>query len=227
MKKQALALLAAAAVLMVALAGCSSNSSSSQPPSQPASQSASDSVSVPASQPDQSSAEGAIAGTLMDATMNTVIIQVPNGQEYAFATEGAEIDSPEGLLVGDEVTIYYTGTFVEGQQQDVTVTRILVTASVAGQGSSAAGDDSSDTTEEIKTLQGVIDIYDGGDTMTVADATGVDFVFPLEGADLHVGEAGFNVGDEVIIYYYGTLVDTDAVQDVTVGEVRLAADAGV
>ncbi|NLW79106.1 MAG: hypothetical protein GXY32_06820 [Ruminococcaceae bacterium] len=226
MKKQAFSLLAVAAVLVMALAGCSSTSSSSQPAPQPASQPASE----PASQPEQGSEEGAIAGTLVDATMNTATIQTPDGKEYAFTTEGAEIDSPEGLLIGDAVTIYYTGTFVDGQlQQDVTVTRILVTESVAGQGSStpaAAGGSNSDT-EEVKTLQGVIDVYDGGDTMTVADATGVDFVLPLAGADLHVGEEGFAEGDEVIVYYTGTLVDTDAVQDVTVGEVRLATDAGV
>lgn len=92
--------------------------------------------------------------------------------------------------------------------------------SAAGGGSSAAGSGAGDS-QEVQSLQGTIEQYDG-DTMMIVDATGVDFLFSLEGADLHVGSEGFQVGDEVIVYYYGELVDQPDVQDVTVGEVKKA-----
>ena len=178
----------------------------------------------PVSAPAASSAAagaGSIKGTVADATMNTVTIQVPNGSEYTFPTEGVEVSGSDGLLLGDEITIQYTGTFDEGNQvQQVTVTAINVDTEgpnhTTGQPAAAA------PTGDVKSLEGVIDEYDGGDTMLVADATGVDFLFPLAGADLHVGEEGFKVGDNVIVYYYGELVDNPDLQNVTVGEVKLA-----
>lgn len=74
---------------------------------------------------------------------------------------------------------------------------------------------------DAKSLEGVIDQYDGS-TMMVADATGVDYLFSLDGADLHVGEEGFAEGDNVIVYYYGDLVEGPELQTVQVGEVKKA-----
>lgn len=197
-----------ALVMILALAACGSTPSSSAAP-----------------------AEGSVKGTVADATMNTLTLQAPNGQEYIFGTEGAEISSPEGLLVGDEVTVHYTGTLDESKtQQDVTVTEIFVdseadpnppAASSPAPSSQPAAPPPAASTGDVKSFEGVIDKYDG-DTMIVADATGVDYLFPLDGADLHVGSEGFKEGDNVIVYYYGELVESPNLQNVQVGEVKKA-----
>lgn len=119
------------------LTACSGQSAKNQVPSgqttssRPAISSAS-SASPPASQNSAVSSgakEDIIAGNVNDATMNTLQIMTADGHMFTFSTMDVAMEAPaEGITVGDDATVYYTGTLDESKAtQDVTVTKIVVT----------------------------------------------------------------------------------------------------
>ncbi|MDO4567004.1 MAG: SH3 domain-containing protein, partial [Oscillospiraceae bacterium] len=70
--------------------------------------------------------EGAIGGTLTDATMNTVTIQTAQGVSYTFTTTNAQIDVVNGLVLGNYVEVYYQGTLHSNTDtSDIHVYRVV------------------------------------------------------------------------------------------------------
>ena len=65
-----------------------------------------------------------IDGTLTDGTMNTITIETSDGKELLFNKEGAEVNEPDGLVIGDRLRIYYDGTITGSDTTEVTVTMI-------------------------------------------------------------------------------------------------------
>lgn len=122
MKKIAPTLLCLAMLFSLAACGAGPNSSS-----------------VPAgsatSNPAASSAEGSeseITGVIKDATMNAVTIETGDGKTLEFATGDADKTGVDGLLVGDRISVYYTGEIDGEDTSGAQVTR-LVRESAAGQ----------------------------------------------------------------------------------------------
>ena len=52
-----------------------------------------------------------IKGEITDASMNTIAIVSPTGDTMHFSTLDAERIIPDGLLLQDSATIYYTGKY--------------------------------------------------------------------------------------------------------------------
>ena len=65
-----------------------------------------------------------IDGVLQDGTMNTITIQTADGKELLFNKEGAEVNEPDGLIIGDMLRVYYDGTINGTDTEGVTVTKI-------------------------------------------------------------------------------------------------------
>ena len=56
--------------------------------------------------------------------MNTITIETSDGKELLFNKEGAEVNEPDGLVIGDRLRIYYDGTINGSDTTEVTVTKI-------------------------------------------------------------------------------------------------------
>ena len=56
--------------------------------------------------------------------MNTITIQTADGKELLFNKEGAEVNEPDGLIIGDMLRVYYDGTIHGTDTEGVTVTKI-------------------------------------------------------------------------------------------------------
>ena len=92
-----------AAVALLLLCGCSSKQqsvlSAGQEPSSSVVQA-------------ETGEENTVQGILVDAAMNTVRIQTDGGAQLAFGTEDAEKNVKDGLILGNLVTIAYSGSIV-------------------------------------------------------------------------------------------------------------------
>lgn len=184
------------AFAMLFMAACGGAGSSAAPSS-----------SAPASS--APAAEGTIQGTVVDATMGSVTIQVPNGSEYTFNTEGAEISSPEGILLGDTITVHYVGQFKESQQdQDVSVSSIFVDAEGAAQ---------APATDEEGFISGTI-VDASMSTLKIATSAGAQYQFATEGATVN---GSLVVGETVAIKYTGVLDTTTEQQSVAVNTITV------
>ena len=73
---------------------------------------------------DNTGAEQEISGTIVDASMNTLVIQTAEEQELAFGTEDADKSKCSGLEIGSKVTVFYTGTIDGTDTSGVTVLRL-------------------------------------------------------------------------------------------------------
>lgn len=181
----------------------------------------------PAPAPNPNPPEGYVAGSVVDATMNTTAIQSVYGTEYLFDTADITAENADGIIVGDDIAVYYAGTLNDslggGSVQPVTVERVVVTGIVAPPAPAPAPASQSaapaPVADEVKTLEGTVDISDGDGTFMMSDATGVDFRFSLLGAVVHSGDGGIDAGDYVTVYYVGDLYDKPDVQNVSVTEV--------
>ncbi len=70
--------------------------------------------------------EQTMAGTLVEATMNGVTItNAADGNNYLFMTEGAEMHIMDGLVVGNVLSITYTGTLNGTDTSGVTVVKVV------------------------------------------------------------------------------------------------------
>lgn len=101
-------LLAVAVVMAVALAACGGD-----PPD-----SGQDT-------PSPETGDTAVTGTVTDATMSSTTINTDDGTELAFSTDSSIMDMKDGLLVGDVVTITYTGEITDPTDtSETTVTKV-------------------------------------------------------------------------------------------------------
>lgn len=159
-----------------------------------------------------------IAGTVSDATMNSLEIETIYGEKYRFDIDGVPMETaPSGLVLGETVAVYYTGALVKGSGdvQPVTVTKLSVVGGAPSQGTNVVA---STPEGEVKVIEGTIDVVDAG-TFMMSDATGVEYLFSIEGAVIQAGSAGLQVGDYVSVYYIGTVAGSPDVQPVTVTQV--------
>ena len=58
---------------------------------------------------DPSAEASSVTGVIVDATMNSLLVETPEGLQYAFATENADKTGCSGLLLGSSVTVWFTG----------------------------------------------------------------------------------------------------------------------
>lgn len=88
------------------------------------------SAPAPSSSLPQSSAlaESVVHGVIEDATMNTLMMKTDDGQTLSFATEDADKSEAQGLSIGSEVNVYYTGQIEGGETTATHVVRIESTA---------------------------------------------------------------------------------------------------
>lgn len=177
-------------------------------------------------------AEGTSSGIVTDSSMNTVTIETPNGSEFTFPIEGAEISDNGSIEDGDEITLFYTGKFDDTKPvQDVKVTKIQIDKKVEAKTEDSHKEEKKEDPKPAdpapaaqpaqsgsneQTLLGVVDIASDGSTITVSNPGGVDFKFDVKQANL---EGTFAVGDNVIVYYEGDLVDKPDVQNVKVNKI--------
>ncbi len=70
------------------------------------------------------SGEKSVVGTVTDATMNTVALQLDNGTTLQFGTENADKSALLELLIGDRLTVVYTGTIYGTGTNNITVLRL-------------------------------------------------------------------------------------------------------
>ena len=56
--------------------------------------------------------------------MNTITIETSDGKELLFNKEGAEVNEPDGLVIGDLRRIFYDVTINGSDTTEVTVTKI-------------------------------------------------------------------------------------------------------
>ncbi len=54
-----------------------------------------------------------VSGVIQDGTMNTITIQVYDGKTLTFSTANADKSKCEGLIIGSNIDVFYTGT-IEG-----------------------------------------------------------------------------------------------------------------
>ncbi|MFV0351302.1 MAG: hypothetical protein ACK5JF_03190 [Oscillospiraceae bacterium] len=189
-------LLVALLAALVILAGCGAGAVSSLV------KSGSESSSVSAASSGASSLAGdgsnaldgerAIGGAIEDATMNTITIKTIAGGTYSFTKENASVEVENGLLIGENVTIYYTGTLQDAQNQTAEAVRITDEATLTGKITDATMN-----------------------TITIGIEGDKVFSFGTEDASVEAAD-GLLIGETVTIYYTGDLDAETEVQTVTV-----------
>lgn len=189
-------LLVALLAALVILAGCGAGAVSSLV------ESGSESSSVSAASSGASSLAGdgsnaldgerAIGGAIEDATMNTITIKTIAGGTYSFTKENASVEVGNGLLIGENVTIYYTGTLQDAQNQTAEAVRITDEATLTGKITDATMN-----------------------TITIGIEGDKVFSFGTEDASVEAAD-GLLIGETVTIYYTGDLDAEAEVQTVTV-----------
>ena len=53
--------------------------------------------------------EKTVSGSVADGTMHTLTVATPAGDTILFSTVNADMDSPNGILIGDSATVWYAG----------------------------------------------------------------------------------------------------------------------
>ena len=210
-----------AAVALFLLCGCSSKQqpvlSAGQEPSSSAVQA-------------EAGEENMVQGILVDATMNTVRIQTDGGAQLAFGTEGAEKEIKDGLILGNLVTIAYSGS-IEGS--DTSGAAVLKLADETENGEAGV--------EEL-TVSG--SVKDASMNTLEVEADGETRRFTTLYADKSGLADGLKIGAQVSVRYYGTkeafadgtfalsvsdagaLVMTGEVLDATMNTVKIQTDDG-
>lgn len=186
-------------VFVLAFAGCSSDDASKD-----------DGASQDSASQDATSAF--VEGTVIDATMNTVSILSDEQENMTFATEGAEIETAgDGIVIGDVVTIHYTGELAEGEEvQTATVDRIVVVKNMIDEA----------LNDVTNTVSGKITDATMN-SVTISAADGNQYTFMTDGAEVGGAAEGLEIGKDITISYIGELDATigDAVQQVGVTKI--------
>lgn len=135
--------------------------------------------------------EKSIVGTVADATMNTIVLQLDNGELLQFGTEDADKSGLQELLIGDRITIVYTGIIYGTSTEDVMVIRLA--------------------SPVVYTVEG--EIVDAAmNSILIRTDDGRELSFMTENADKSEVD-GLLIGSRVVVYYTGELVgeNTDKV----------------
>ena len=70
-----------------------------------------------------------ITGTIVDATMSTVTIQTEDGEELSFSIpDDADESEVDGMTIGDQLQITYTGTIDGTDTSGATVVKLVQTS---------------------------------------------------------------------------------------------------
>ena len=70
-----------------------------------------------------------ITGTILDATMSTVTIQTEDGEELSFSIpDDADETEVDGMTIGDQLQITYTGTIDGTDTSGATVVKLVQTS---------------------------------------------------------------------------------------------------
>lgn len=70
-----------------------------------------------------------ITGTILDATMSTVTIQTEDGEELSFSIpDDADESEVDGMTIGDQLQITYTGTIDGTDTSGATVVKLVQTS---------------------------------------------------------------------------------------------------
>lgn len=73
--------------------------------------------------------EQTITGTIVDATMSTVTIQTEDGEELSFSIpDDADESEVDGMTIGDQLQITYTGTIDGTDTSGATVVKLVQTS---------------------------------------------------------------------------------------------------
>lgn len=131
------------------------------------------------------SGEKSIIGTVTDATMNTLILQLDNGELIQFSTEDADKSGLHKLLIGDRITVVYTGFIYGTSTENVMVVRL--------------------TSPDIYTVEG--EIVDAAmNSIQIRTDDGRDLNFVTENADKTEVD-GLLIGRRVVVYYTGEVIN--------------------
>lgn len=197
------------AVVMFSLFGCgkkdeenpsASEIGTEQNASTDESSAASGESSAAAEDPASSEAGTTVTGTVTDAATSSVTIKTQDGAELAFMTDGAEISMKDGLLIGDVVSLTYTGTIAETDTSAAVVVRMT------------DGADNSQNPARIpppveSNISGVI-VAAGMSAITIRTEDGKEMSFLTSQCEKDVKD-GLQEGAHILITYTGTIKDTD------------------
>lgn len=167
-------------------------------------ESSSQNIEPPSTSAPTAPMEESVDGTVVDASMNTIKIETEDSTQYLFGTEDAAVDAGEdGIVLGASVTIIYVGVLDSAQQmQPVVVVRVEV----------------HDTPQ--KTLEGVV-TNASHQWVHVTVSGGAQYGFDTTQAEIDIGPHGLILGDTVMVYYKGSLDDSQMDQAVEVVRVKV------
>ncbi len=155
-----------------------------------------------------------IHGTILESDGSTLVLQ-PDGGGAALTFLVADADGSEanGLVVGDDVTVTYTGTISGTDTSGVTVTKLSQSTADAHSQQTATSAPAipahaTPPTNEEQTIYGTI-TYSDGATLTIVTPDQLTYSFHVAGADANEAN-GLGEGDGVHVYYVGTLSGQDA-----------------
>lgn len=83
-----------------------------------------DGFTVTASPSSSKTESSYMEGILEDGTINTITIKTDDGKELFFDKEGAEVNAPDGLIIGDRLRVYYSGSIEGTDTSGVVVSKV-------------------------------------------------------------------------------------------------------
>lgn len=183
-------------LLALSTAACGKKSASVIPT---ATETAAESTIQETSAEAQDSKTKEISGTVIDAAMHSLVLKSgTDGAELMFTTEGADINLEEGLVVGSEVLLVYTG---ELKGTDASKVKVLEIKDKADNQSLDEGDRDM---MDFNILQGTI--VKGSETsvmITIRTEDGVDVTFKGSDVTKIVTTSEITTGKDVALAYQG------------------------
>ncbi len=139
-----------------------------------------------------------IAGTIKDATMNTVTIATDSGATLSFSTVNADKTECTGLLIGSKVDIYYTGAIndTDTAKADVICMKQPVTDT----------EQKIDPNTPVRVTGTILDA--AMNTIKIKAEDGRELSFVTDNADKFNCD-GLLIGSKVDIFYIGAIDGTD------------------
>lgn len=175
--------------------------------------------------------ESPVAGSVIDATMNTITITTADGLTLTFGTEDAVVNSEDGIIIGDEVEIYFDGTANPAEQvQTVQVGTIDVTVPVARPAQSGGSTQpvaqpapAANPNPPVDYISGTV-IDASMNTVKIESIYGNQYQFAT--GDVSVEGGSLSNGETVAVYFSGTLdASNTGAQPVTVTRIAIVGGA--
>lgn len=116
-----------AGVLGMAFTACAGKGSSEAPSEENTQQEQDDVIKIEKGAESQEQ-ETVLAGTVTDASTNTLTLTAADGNAYLFSTVGADIEAEGGITVGAQAEVSYKGTLNGTDTSGVTVAKVKVAA---------------------------------------------------------------------------------------------------